>query len=211
MRGRTVRLAPGCDGAATRRPPAGTHKSAGGGDPVDLMLDRQPDDHRRRVRGRDSSNARDPMDPRPPVAASSTQRAATLPAAPELTGVRAVIDALPEAIFVTESDGDLRMTNPAADRLFAGRPIVDRSDLLARFEEVGSRPDRDRTAPATSDSSRRLRGPLPPGDHRGRRSCGRARWESSGHRNSWRRRNRRRRDAPRLDGWRNRPYRQLSR
>ena len=56
--------------------------------------------------------------------------------AADLGRVRALIDALPEAVFVTESDGDLRLTNPAADRLFAGRPVLDRSDLLARFEEI---------------------------------------------------------------------------
>lgn len=55
----------------------------------------------------------------------------------DLGRVRAVIDALPEAVFVTESGGDLRLTNPAADRLFAGRPVIDRFDLLARFEEIG--------------------------------------------------------------------------
>jgi signal transduction histidine kinase len=54
----------------------------------------------------------------------------------DLGRVRAVIDALPEAVIVTESSGDLRLTNPAADRLFANRPIVDRSDLLARFEAI---------------------------------------------------------------------------
>jgi signal transduction histidine kinase len=58
----------------------------------------------------------------------------------DLGRVRAVIDALPEAVFVTESDGDLRLTNPAADRLFADRPVVDRSDLLARFEEIPANP-----------------------------------------------------------------------
>jgi signal transduction histidine kinase len=64
------------------------------------------------------------------------------PCAPEpltsdLGRVRAVIDALPEAVFVTESDGELRLTNPAADRMFAGQPVVDRDDLLSRFEEIG--------------------------------------------------------------------------
>jgi two-component system phosphate regulon sensor histidine kinase PhoR len=64
------------------------------------------------------------------------------PSSADLGRVRAVIDALPEAVFVTESDGDLRLTNPAADRLFANRPIVDRSDLLARFEEIDAKPGR---------------------------------------------------------------------
>ena len=54
----------------------------------------------------------------------------------DLGRVRAVIDGLPEAVIVTESGGDLRLTNPAADRLFAKRPIVDQSDLLSRFEAI---------------------------------------------------------------------------
>ena len=57
-------------------------------------------------------------------------------AAADLGRVRAVIEALPEAVFVTESDGALRLTNPAADRLFASEPVHDRADLLGRFEEV---------------------------------------------------------------------------
>jgi signal transduction histidine kinase len=64
----------------------------------------------------------------------------------DLDHVRAVIDALPEAVFITESDGELRLTNPAADRLFAGEPVQDRADLLSRFEEIG--PDRRRRRPA---------------------------------------------------------------
>src|SRR5947207_856120 len=48
----------------------------------------------------------------------------------DLGRVRAVIEALPEAVFVTEPDGGLRLTNTAADHLFEDRPIQDRSDLL---------------------------------------------------------------------------------
>ncbi len=70
---------------------------------------------------------------------------AAVPPTADLGRVRAVIDALPEAVFVTESDGQLRLTNPAADRLFAGQPIVDRADLLSRFEEIG--PDRRQRRP----------------------------------------------------------------
>ncbi|MEO8572278.1 MAG: hypothetical protein ABI553_11355, partial [Chloroflexota bacterium] len=74
--------------------------------------------------------------------------------APEDLGrVRAVIDALPEAVFVTESDGELRLTNPAADQLFAGQPVMDRADLLSRFEEIG--PGRSRARPANGDESPR--------------------------------------------------------
>jgi signal transduction histidine kinase len=76
-------------------------------------------------------------------------------AAAELGRVRAVIDALPEAVFVTESDGALRLTNPAADRLFAGQPVHDRADLLSRFEEISpDRPRRRPSAAAPDDPSR---------------------------------------------------------
>jgi len=47
-----------------------------------------------------------------------------------------VVDVVPEAVLVTEPEGALRFTNDAADRLFADRPIVDREDLLSRFEPV---------------------------------------------------------------------------
>ena len=60
----------------------------------------------------------------------------------DLGRVRAVIDALPEAVFVMDDDGGLRLTNPAADQLFAGQPIHDQADLLSRFEAIG--PDRHR-------------------------------------------------------------------
>jgi two-component system phosphate regulon sensor histidine kinase PhoR len=79
------------------------------------------------------------FDPQP---ANESPARTSSPSSADLGRVRAVIDALPEAVFVTESDGDLRLTNPAADRLFANRPIVDRSDLLARFEEIDAKPGR---------------------------------------------------------------------
>ncbi|MEA2549787.1 MAG: two-component system, OmpR family, phosphate regulon sensor histidine kinase PhoR [Chloroflexota bacterium] len=77
--------------------------------------------------------------PRP---VSSRRSAGRLSRPTDLGRVRAVIDALPEAVIVTEAGGDLRLTNPAADRLFANRPIVDRSDLLARFEPIDPSPGR---------------------------------------------------------------------
>jgi two-component system sensor histidine kinase VicK len=54
----------------------------------------------------------------------------------DLGRIRAVVDAVPEAVLVTERDGRLRLTNPAADRLFLNDPVVDRDDLLSRFEPV---------------------------------------------------------------------------
>src|SRR5215213_5290449 len=62
--------------------------------------------------------------------------------------VRAVIDALPEPVFVVDHEGRLQLTNGAADHLFAGRPVRDRTDLLSRFEEVSA----DRRARLTAPS-----------------------------------------------------------
>lgn len=73
---------------------------------------------------------------------------------PDLGNVRAVIDALPEAVFVMDDDGALRLTNPAADQLFAGQPVHDQADLLSRFEAVPL--DRHRRRPeAPSPSAQR--------------------------------------------------------
>ena len=59
-----------------------------------------------------------------------------------VAGIAAVVDVVPEAVLVTEPEGTLRFTNDAADRLFADRPVVDREDLLSRFEPVEvDRPD----------------------------------------------------------------------
>ena len=96
------------------------------------MLDSQADPHP--IMPADSAS-------HPAMSAAPDDSAAGVPVmrpwpAADLGRVRAVIDALPEAVFVTESDGALRLTNPAADRLFAGAPVHDRADLLDRFEEV---------------------------------------------------------------------------
>jgi len=59
-----------------------------------------------------------------------------------LDRLRPVLDRLPEAIFLADPDGAIRLTNSAADRLFADEPIRDSADLLGRFEgtaAVGSR------------------------------------------------------------------------
>jgi signal transduction histidine kinase len=64
-------------------------------------------------------------------------------------GVQSVVDAIPEAVLVVSDGGRLELTNAAADRLFAPRPVTDRDDLLARFEPVvvdlpEALPDRER-------------------------------------------------------------------
>jgi signal transduction histidine kinase len=48
----------------------------------------------------------------------------------------AVIDAMPEPIFICDQGDRVRIANPAADRLFAGRPVQNTGDLLSRFEPV---------------------------------------------------------------------------
>ncbi len=58
-----------------------------------------------------------------------------------LADLQPVLDRLPEAIFVTDVAGSIRLTNAAADRMFAPRPVRDVSDLLSRFDgtTVGGR------------------------------------------------------------------------
>jgi signal transduction histidine kinase len=51
-----------------------------------------------------------------------------------LAVIRSVITGLPEPILLTDGRDRVRLTNPAADQLFAGRPVGDRDDLLSRFE-----------------------------------------------------------------------------
>ena len=53
-----------------------------------------------------------------------------------LSGLQAMIDPLPEPILVTDASGAVRMTNDAADRLFADRPVRTGADLLSRFERA---------------------------------------------------------------------------
>jgi signal transduction histidine kinase len=69
-----------------------------------------------------------------------------------LGGLGLLIAPLPEAILVTDAGGDVRLTNAAADRLFAGQPVRSDRDLLARFEEAVT----DRTPRTADEPSRRL-------------------------------------------------------
>ena len=43
---------------------------------------------------------------------------------------------MPEAVFVCDNRDRVRLVNPAADRLFRGRPVRDARDLISRFEGV---------------------------------------------------------------------------
>jgi signal transduction histidine kinase len=70
---------------------------------------------------------------RVPARSAVAPSAEAFGAPPEL---RAVIDAMPEAVLICDSADRVRTVNPAADRLFAGSPIKDTSDLLSRFEPV---------------------------------------------------------------------------
>jgi signal transduction histidine kinase len=55
-----------------------------------------------------------------------------------IEALQPVLDRLPEAILVTDPKGSLRLTNSAADRLFADDPVRDGGDLLSRFEGTGA-------------------------------------------------------------------------
>jgi signal transduction histidine kinase len=76
--------------------------------------------------------------------------------APEL---RAVIDAMPEAVLVCDPGDRVRIVNPAADRLFAGRPVQDVLDLseepilLQRVVESAIRVARGRTPDVQIETS----------------------------------------------------------
>lgn len=56
--------------------------------------------------------------------------------------LRAVLDAMPEAVLVADPDDRIRLVNPAADRLFRDRPVHDRDDLFSRFVEEPADPAR---------------------------------------------------------------------
>jgi K+-sensing histidine kinase KdpD len=58
--------------------------------------------------------------------------------------LRAVLEALADAVLVCDGDGRVRIVNPAADRLFAGRPVHDWEDLLGRLESLPVDPVGDR-------------------------------------------------------------------
>lgn len=94
----------------------------------------------------------DPIRPASPPQPRPTDAAVAADVPLDLGRVRAVIDALAEAVFVMDDDGGLRLTNPAADQLFAGQPVHDRADLLSRFEALPVDHHRRRSgdAPATS-------------------------------------------------------------
>jgi signal transduction histidine kinase len=48
--------------------------------------------------------------------------------------LRAVIEAMGDAVFLCDAHGTVRLTNPAADEVFTDRPVRDLDDLLSRFE-----------------------------------------------------------------------------
>jgi len=51
---------------------------------------------------------------------------------------------MPEAVLVCDPDDRIRIVNLAAERLFKGRPVRDRSDLLGRFERLRIDPQPDK-------------------------------------------------------------------
>ncbi len=52
-----------------------------------------------------------------------------------MSGIRAMIEPLPEAILVADASGRIQLTNDAADRLFDGDPVRTATDLLSRLED----------------------------------------------------------------------------
>lgn len=56
-----------------------------------------------------------------------------------------MLEAMPDAVLVLDAGERVRLVNPAADRLFAGRPVRDRADLLSRFETLPIDPAHDET------------------------------------------------------------------
>jgi signal transduction histidine kinase len=62
--------------------------------------------------------------------------------------LRAVIEAMGEAVLVCEGSGVVSLVNPAADRLFAGRPVRTYDELLSRFAGTAGRPIDPTTEPA---------------------------------------------------------------
>jgi hypothetical protein len=53
-----------------------------------------------------------------------------------LAELRSVLDAVPEAVLVFDAEGRVRFANPAVDRMFQGRAIIDHRDLMSRFEPL---------------------------------------------------------------------------
>ena len=53
--------------------------------------------------------------------------------------LRAVIEAMGEAVLVCDGRGRVRLANPAADKLFGDRPVQSFDDLMARFEPAADR------------------------------------------------------------------------
>jgi signal transduction histidine kinase len=62
--------------------------------------------------------------------------------------LRAVIEAMPEAVLICDAEDRVRIANGGADRLFAGRPVHDLDDLRSRFDSLpaGTLPDKALTA-----------------------------------------------------------------
>ena len=54
--------------------------------------------------------------------------------------LRAVVEAIGEAILVCDGSGRVALVNPAADALFAGRPVQTFDDLLSRFAWAAETP-----------------------------------------------------------------------
>lgn len=72
--------------------------------------------------------------------------------------LRAVINAMGEAVLVCDAAGRVNIVNPAADALFAGRPVGSYEDLLSRFrpgDSLGADPIADAVELQLEDDPRR--------------------------------------------------------
>ena len=68
-----------------------------------------------------------------------TPRSAAAPTPPAVGApaeLRAVVEAMPEAVLICDPRGRVRLANPVADRLFAGQPVRSLRDLRSRFEPL---------------------------------------------------------------------------
>jgi signal transduction histidine kinase len=77
------------------------------------------------------------------LASRSAGSAAPVTSDSAIALIGAVIQGLPESILLTDANDHVRLTNPSADALFAGRPVRNREDLLGRFEPASPGPSHD--------------------------------------------------------------------
>lgn len=116
------------------------------------MLDRKPTKPHGDARPLGNPGVRPGRSPRSPGAQTPVSR--IVPIDRGMGQIRSVIEGLPEPILLTDADDRIQLTNPSADALFSDRPVLDREDLMSRFEPAG---DRDVTDSPGDDQDGDLR------------------------------------------------------